>query len=184
VAFAGGRRECLNALMFVGAPNDAAANRIAAMPFRRPIRVSGKRLITLKDTHPLGLSIFVPRYFPVPLLARLGVMLKQHAGIDVQAMYPAGEPPKAERWTVDTFLMAAEACHKAGFPFGLGLGTTNDSVNVTGACERATRLWRVINIGERPRKLRHSTPLSVFYSRAQMAMSAPTSALGGRAEEI
>src|SRR5262245_19578716 len=37
-------------------------------------------------------------------------LLKQHAGIDIQAMYPAGEPPKADNWTLDTFLKAAEAC--------------------------------------------------------------------------
>ena len=53
-------------------------------------------------------------------------LLKQHAGIDVQAMYPAGAPPKADNWTLDTFLKAAAACHKAGFPFGIGLGTTAD----------------------------------------------------------
>ena len=38
-------------------------------------------------------------------------LMKQHAGIDVQAMYPAGAPPKADNWTLDTFLKAAEACH-------------------------------------------------------------------------
>jgi hypothetical protein len=42
-------------------------------------------------------------------------LMKQYAGIDVQAMYPAGEPPKADAWTLDTFVKAAEACHKAGF---------------------------------------------------------------------
>ena len=31
-------------------------------------------------------------------------LMKQHAGIDVQAMYPAGAPPKADQWTYDTFL--------------------------------------------------------------------------------
>jgi ABC-type glycerol-3-phosphate transport system substrate-binding protein len=60
-------------------------------------------------------------------------LMKKHAGIDVQAMYPAGAQPKAENWTVDTFLQAAEACHKAGFPFGIGLGTTTDSVDSAGA---------------------------------------------------
>jgi ABC-type glycerol-3-phosphate transport system substrate-binding protein len=59
-------------------------------------------------------------------------LLKQHAGIDIQAMYPAGQPPKAENWTLDTFLKAAEACHKAGVPFGIGLGTTSDSVDTAG----------------------------------------------------
>jgi ABC-type glycerol-3-phosphate transport system substrate-binding protein len=60
-------------------------------------------------------------------------LMKQHAGIDVQAMYPAGSPPMAENWTLDTFIKAAEACHKAGFAFGIGLGTTSDSVDTAGA---------------------------------------------------
>jgi len=60
-------------------------------------------------------------------------LLKQHAGIDIQAMYPAGAPPKADSWTLDAFLKAAEACHKAGHPFGIGLGTTSDSVDSAGA---------------------------------------------------
>jgi ABC-type glycerol-3-phosphate transport system substrate-binding protein len=59
-------------------------------------------------------------------------LMKRYAGIDVQAMYPAGAAPNAENWTLDTFLKAAEACHKAGFPFGIGLGTTEDSVVAAG----------------------------------------------------
>ena len=60
-------------------------------------------------------------------------LMKQHAGIDVQEMYPAGNPPRAENWTLDTFIRAAEACHKVGFAFGIGLGTTSDSVDTVGA---------------------------------------------------
>ena len=60
-------------------------------------------------------------------------LMKQHAGIDVQAMYPAGSPPKADDWTFDTFLKAAEGCHKAGYSFGIGLGTTSDNVDTAGA---------------------------------------------------
>ena len=59
--------------------------------------------------------------------------MKQHANIDVQAMYPAGAAPKADNWTFDTFLKAAEACHKGGNPFGIGLGTTADNVDTAGA---------------------------------------------------
>jgi ABC-type glycerol-3-phosphate transport system substrate-binding protein len=59
--------------------------------------------------------------------------MKQYANIDVQAMYPAGEKPKADDWTLDTFLKAAEACHKGGHPFGIGLGTTSDNVDTIGA---------------------------------------------------
>ena len=60
-------------------------------------------------------------------------LLKQLAGIDIQAMYPAGAPPKADDWTLDTFLKAAEACQKGGHAFGIGLGTTSDSVDTIGA---------------------------------------------------
>jgi len=60
-------------------------------------------------------------------------LMKKFANIDVQAMYPAGSPPKAENWTNDTFLKAAEACHKGGFPFGIGLGETTDNVDTAGA---------------------------------------------------
>jgi extracellular solute-binding protein len=60
-------------------------------------------------------------------------LMKKHAGIDVQEMYPAGAAPKADNWTTDTFLKAAEACHKAGVPFGIGLGETTDNVDTAGA---------------------------------------------------
>ena len=60
-------------------------------------------------------------------------LMKKYANIDVQEMYPAGSPPKADNWTTDTFLKAAEACHKGGFPFGIGLGETSDSVDTAGA---------------------------------------------------
>ena len=60
-------------------------------------------------------------------------LMKKYADIDVQEMYPAGSPPKADNWTMDTFLKAAEACHKGGFPFGIGLGETTDSVCTAGA---------------------------------------------------
>ena len=59
--------------------------------------------------------------------------LKKYAGIDIQAMYPAGAPPKADNWNLDTFIKAAEACQKGGNPFGIGLGTTSDNVDAAGA---------------------------------------------------
>ena len=60
-------------------------------------------------------------------------LMKKYASIDLQDMYPAGGPPKADSWTLDAFLKAAEACHKGGFPFGIGLGETTDSVVAAGA---------------------------------------------------
>ncbi len=60
-------------------------------------------------------------------------LMKKYAGIDIQAMYPAGSAPKADAWNMDTFIKAAEACHKGGNPFGIGLGQTSDSVDTAGA---------------------------------------------------
>jgi ABC-type glycerol-3-phosphate transport system substrate-binding protein len=62
-------------------------------------------------------------------------LLKKIAGLDLEQMYPAKEvkPPEAANWSYDTFLIAAEACQKANYPFGLGLGTTSDSVDWVGA---------------------------------------------------
>ena len=60
-------------------------------------------------------------------------LMKELAGIDVQTMYPAGGPPKADSWTFDTFLKAAEACHNGGHAFGIGVGTTADNVDTAGA---------------------------------------------------
>jgi ABC-type glycerol-3-phosphate transport system substrate-binding protein len=62
-------------------------------------------------------------------------LLKKHAGIDPTAIYPAApsDKPLGAEWNYDAFLKAAEACHKAGAPFGLGLGSTNDSINNTGS---------------------------------------------------
>jgi ABC-type glycerol-3-phosphate transport system substrate-binding protein len=64
-----------------------------------------------------------------PCLARISLM-KELAGIDLRALYPAHpvDPPEAAGWTYDAFLKAGEACKKAGYPFGLGLGTTGDSI--------------------------------------------------------
>lgn len=65
-------------------------------------------------------------------VSRLDLM-KQHAGLDMQAMYPAGQAPTADAWDMAAYAKAAEACHKAGMPFGVGLGETSDSVDTNGA---------------------------------------------------
>jgi ABC-type glycerol-3-phosphate transport system substrate-binding protein len=66
-------------------------------------------------------------------------LMKEHAGIDILGMYPAGAQPTtaADAWTWDAFLVAAEKCHKAGFSFGLPLGVTTDSVEWLSAFFRA-----------------------------------------------
>jgi len=63
-------------------------------------------------------------------------LFRQYVGLDLTKMYPAGAPPDKEltdKWTWDTFLVAAEKCFKAGFPFGIGVGQTADSVDSAGA---------------------------------------------------
>ena len=62
-------------------------------------------------------------------------MLKKYANLDVQALFPNHEatPETSAAWTYETQLKAAEACQKAGFPFGFGCGTTTDSNQTWGA---------------------------------------------------
>ena len=62
-------------------------------------------------------------------------LLKQHAGLDVQAMYPAKDVQTdlANQWTFEAHLKAAEACAKAGVPFAIGTNTNGDSVDTFGS---------------------------------------------------
>jgi ABC-type glycerol-3-phosphate transport system substrate-binding protein len=66
-------------------------------------------------------------------------LFKEHCGVDLTAMYPAKpvHTPESDNWTHDTFLTYAEKCAKAGKPFGIGLGTTADSVDSAGAISAA-----------------------------------------------
>jgi ABC-type glycerol-3-phosphate transport system substrate-binding protein len=57
---------------------------------------------------------------------------KQFVGLDVTRMYPAGARPDAaliDARTWEGFLVAAEKCARAGYPFGMPLSTWSDSVN-------------------------------------------------------
>jgi ABC-type glycerol-3-phosphate transport system substrate-binding protein len=66
-------------------------------------------------------------------------LLKKYAGIDPTEMYPAKPlyTEGAKNWTYETHLKAAEACHKAGYTFGIGLSQTPDSEDTAGAIFRA-----------------------------------------------
>jgi ABC-type glycerol-3-phosphate transport system substrate-binding protein len=73
----------------------------------------------------------------LPPCARISLMKKY--GLDVQTMYPA-RPERtalASAWTYDAFLIYAEAAHKDGKTFALGLGGTDDSIDQVGALFRA-----------------------------------------------
>ena len=70
-----------------------------------------------------------------PPCARID-LFKKFVDLDITKMYPAEAPPDkelADKWTWDAFLAAAEKCHKGGYPFGMGLGQTSDSVDWVGA---------------------------------------------------
>jgi hypothetical protein len=57
-------------------------------------------------------------------------LFKEHAGIDLQTMFPANENRDANlinNWNWDAFLLAAEKLYKAGKPFGATIGATADS---------------------------------------------------------
>src|SRR3954449_2968197 len=66
----------------------------------------------------------------LPPCARIDYF-KEYVGLDLTRMYRAGAPSDkelADNWTWDTFLAAAQKCHKGGHAFGMPLGVTNDSV--------------------------------------------------------
>jgi len=70
-----------------------------------------------------------------PPCARIDLM-KQHAGLDITRMYPAGAPPDKgleAAWTWEFFSQAAEKCMKAGYPFGMPVSTCSDAVQWMGA---------------------------------------------------
>jgi len=43
-------------------------------------------------------------------------LMKEHAGIDVQALYPAGKPPADASWTWDAFLQAPKSARRPAMP--------------------------------------------------------------------
>jgi ABC-type glycerol-3-phosphate transport system substrate-binding protein len=80
-----------------------------------------------------GHWIGVPACVGSPTLPSAGRIdyLKEYAGVDVTAMYPAGAAANkelADKWTWDFFLSAAEKCAKGGHQFGMAMGGTNDAV--------------------------------------------------------
>ena len=55
--------------------------------------------------------------------------------VDVVKMYPAEDvaSTEADNWTWEAHLKAAEAYAKIGKPYGIGVGTTANSVDTAGA---------------------------------------------------
>src|SRR5262249_51297052 len=71
-----------------------------------------------------------------PCCSRLD-LYKEHAGVDLRDIFPADEAQhdqaKIATWTWDTYLASAEKLFKAGYPIGLSMGQTADSVDWVGA---------------------------------------------------
>jgi ABC-type glycerol-3-phosphate transport system substrate-binding protein len=77
----------------------------------------------------------LPNTLTLPSVGRID-LFKQHVGLDLTQMYPAGGTGNKElsdKWTWDFFLTAAEKCHQGGHPFGVALGQTGDTANWVGA---------------------------------------------------
>ena len=71
-----------------------------------------------------------------PCCSRLD-LFKEHAGIDLQEMFPGDgsewDKAKTDTWTWDSYLAAAQKLFKAGYPVGLPMGQTSDAVDWVGA---------------------------------------------------
>jgi ABC-type glycerol-3-phosphate transport system substrate-binding protein len=69
-----------------------------------------------------------------PPCARIS-LFKKFVGVDLTEMYPVGRSNEAlaAKWDWNMFLSAAEQCAKGGYPFGVGIGQTSDSIDWIGA---------------------------------------------------
>jgi Bacterial extracellular solute-binding protein len=63
-----------------------------------------------------------------PMVSRLDLW-QEHAGIDLQAMFPAGQRDRAAAaaWTYQAFLEGCKKLHAAGYPFGNPISPASDS---------------------------------------------------------
>lgn len=73
-----------------------------------------------------------------PAVTRID-LFRQYVDLDVQAMSPVGTVMGSgyEQWTWHAFLMAAEKCFKAGYPFGLPVSSSGDASQWLGALFRS-----------------------------------------------
>lgn len=74
-----------------------------------------------------------------PMVTRFDIW-KEHAGVDVQALFPAGpgrDKEAVDDWTYENFLEGAKKVHAAGWPFGNPIGQTGDSQSWLGPLFRS-----------------------------------------------
>ena len=103
-------------------------------------------------------------------------LFKEHAGIDLQAMFPADETKwdkaQTDKWTYDAYLEAAQKLHKAGFPVGIPMGQTSDAVDTVGAIFNA---FGVVMIDDKDNIKVNSneTRAALEYMKKLMAVNPP-----------
>ena len=103
-------------------------------------------------------------------------LFKEHAGIDLQAMFPADETKwdkaQTDKWTYDAYLEAAQKLHKAGFPVGIPMGQTSDAVDTVGAIFNA---FGVVMIDDKDNIKVNSneTRVALEYMKRLMAVNPP-----------
>jgi ABC-type glycerol-3-phosphate transport system substrate-binding protein len=110
-----------------------------------------------------------------PCQSRLD-LFKEHAGIDLQAMFPADESKwdkaQTDKWTYEVYLEAAQKLHKAGFPVGIPMGQTSDAVDTVGAIFNA---FGVVMIDDKDNIKVNSneTRVALEYMKKLMAVNPP-----------
>jgi len=110
-----------------------------------------------------------------PCQSRLD-LFKEHAGIDLQAMFPPDETKwdkaQTDKWTYDAYLEAAQKLHKAGFPVGIPMGQTSDAVDTVGAIFNA---FGVVMIDDKDNIKVNSneTRVALEYMKKLMAVNPP-----------
>ena len=103
-------------------------------------------------------------------------LFKEHAGIDLQAMFPADETKwdkaQTDKWTYEAYLEAAQKLHKAGFPVGIPMGQTSDAVDTVGAIFNA---FGVVMIDDKDNIKVNSneTRVALEYMKKLMAVNPP-----------
>ena len=110
-----------------------------------------------------------------PCCSRLDLYM-QHGGIDIRDIFPPDEAmwsqAKIDTWNWDTYLSSAERLYKAGYPVGLPMGQTADSIDWVGALFKSYGVVMVDAKGN-IRVNSDETRAALEYLRKLMAVNPP-----------
>ena len=110
-------------------------------------------------------------------------LMKQHAGIDVQAMYPAGGAAQGRGLDARRHLKAAEACHKAGFPSASGSARPTDNGRHVGRDLPVLRRQAGRRQGQHHGQDRRGAPGARLLQEARAVPAAGRAGLGRRLQQ-